>query len=249
MSNTIALGDQTITVQDFSAFKFLEATDMLGQILAVVPELDPVLRGLAQEHAEAFRLRLSSVREVAQIGRENLPDVPTEVWEGVVGGLIGESAPSGNDQFVRVFPLVMRKARQPTERLIALLATPNSRLEADDEASRDPYGPDGSVHETLKLVRHRSKLSQQVGLVLACIRQLTDELREADLGGQMGELRKAAAELQKALAPPSSEGPTGDETSGQPDTSGEPTSSTHSSPPTPDRSVGETSSIASPTAS
>jgi hypothetical protein len=248
---TVMLGDQQIQIQDFSAYKFLEATELLSQILGVVPELDPVLTSLAQQHATDFQRRLENARGVAKFGAEALPDVPNEMWEGLVGNLIEQSNPSGADSFVRVFPVVLKKARQPTEHLVALLATENSKLEADDEQGRNPYEKGGSVHEKLRMIRHHAKLSQQLGLVLACVRQLADELRESDMAGQMGNLREALTDLQRAMNPEadSSAEQTDAETSDPPVTSPEPSSSTPSSLPTPAVSPGETSSTGSPIAS
>jgi hypothetical protein len=261
MSQTVTLGDQQITIQDFNALKFFEAMDLVGQIMEVVPQADELMSRYTKEWLAAN----GAVQEVdraaarwlfgqGENGRKALESITDAEWEASGQKLRLDKAPDGNSAFLRAFPVVYKHARTQAENLLCLLATPNSKLQDADEAGAlgsKLYEKGGAVYETRKLVLHRAKLSQQVSLALACMRQLIDEFRESDLEAQMRDFRQAATELRKALAGESddkSSTPDDAEPDEKADTSPAPSSSTPSSPATP-ASPEPTSSTASPTAS
>jgi hypothetical protein len=131
-------------------------------------------------------------------GQERLEQISEEAWAASDQKLRLAKSPDGNAAFMRAFPSVYKHARRQTENLICLIATPNSKLERPTrtgEADR-LYEPGGAVHEMRKLILHRAKLPDQMRLVLGSLRQLAEEMQQADLGAQMGEFRTAV----KALA-------------------------------------------------
>jgi hypothetical protein len=249
MSQTVKLGDQQIDVQDFNGYKFLEATAILGRIMEVVPEVDAAITSYTQEWlAQNGRERVLDRATAVFMYGDSAKDIPDEVWQVSEQKLRLPQSPSGNATAMRVFPMAYGRARRDVENLIALLATPNSKLEADDDAGRVPYDEGGSVFETRRMIVHKTKITQQVGLVIACLQQLVEELREADFPSKVGNLREAAEALQKALAGDAVEPSDASELEkATPVMSPEPSSSTPSSPDIP-ASPEPTSSIASPTA-
>lgn len=262
MSQIVKLGDQRIEIQDFNALKFLEAMDLLGQIMEIVPRADEEIarytqQWISQNGSERVVDRASArwLFGADESSRTALESITDAEWEASGQTLKLSKAPDGNAAMMRAFPAVYKHARPQVENVLCLLATPNSKLEeADDEGKLSDgqlYAAGGAVHATRKLVLHRARMSEQIALVIASMRQLMDEFREADLGGQMGELREAATMLSRALtgkADDRSDMPDADAPDERADTSPEPSSSTSSSPPTP-ASPAETFSTASPTAS
>jgi hypothetical protein len=259
MSTTIQIGDQPVTVGDFSGFKFLEALALVGEIMEAVPLADEKLSEYTRAWLEQNGSENVLDRAAATylFGQERLEQISEEAWAASDQKLRLAKSPDGNAAFMRAFPSVYKHARKQTENLICLIATPNSKLEeadANSEADR-LYEPGGAVHEMRKLILHRAKLPDQMRLVLGSLRQLAEEMQAADLGAQMGEFRTAVKALAQALGvsddttePGSAESNDENEPTDRGERVSEPSSSTPSSPAIP-ASPAPTSSTASATAS
>lgn len=255
MSERIQIDDTPITVGDFSGFKFLEALALVGEIMEAVPLADEKLSEYSRQwlSVNGSETVLDRAAATYLFGRERLGEIGEEAWAASDQKLRLAKSPDGNAAFMRAFPSVYKHARRQTENLICLIATPNSKLEeADDRGEADRlYEPGGAVHDMRKLILHRAKLPEQMRLVLGSMRQLAEELQEADLGAQMGEFRAAVKALNGAINPAASDDESSTESDAEPDakdTSQEPSSSTLSSPATP-VSPEPMSSTASPTGS
>jgi hypothetical protein len=263
MSTTIQIGDKPVTVGDFSAFKFLEALALVGEIMEAVPLADEKIseytkQWLTQNGSEQA-LDRASARWL--FGRNEqtakwLEAITDAEWEASGQKLRLAKEPDGNAAFMRAFPSVYKHARKQTENLICLIATPNSDLEkADAKGEADHlYEQGGPVHEMRELILHRAKLPDQMRLVLGSLKQLAEEMQQADLGAQMGEFRAAVKALATALGvsddrtgPGSAESSDESESTAQGEPASEPSSSTPSSPAIP-ASPEPTSSTASATA-
>jgi hypothetical protein len=204
MSQTIELGDQTVRLGDFSGCKFFEAMGLLGEIMEAVPLADEKITEYTKQWLAANGAERVFDRATARymLG-EAIDPITDEEWQASGQTLKLAKGPDGSAAFMRAFPPVYRHAREQVERLICLIATPNSKLaEADDKGELDSiYEQGGAVHEQRRLVLHEAKVSQQMKLVIGSVRQLAEELREADVGGDLGELRAAVATLNAALNP------------------------------------------------
>lgn len=241
MSERIQIDDTPITVGDFSGFKFLEALALVGEIMEAVPLADEKLSEYSRSWlaANGSENVLDRAAATYLFGKERLEQISEEAWAASDQKLRLAKSPDGNAAFMRAFPSVYKHARRQTENLICLIATPNGELEkADEKGEADRlYEQGGAVHEMRKLVLHRAKLPEQMRLVLGSMRQLAEELQEADLGAQMGEFRAAVKALNGAINPAASDDETSTPDDDEPDekaaTSPEPNSSTPSSPVTP----------------
>jgi hypothetical protein len=237
MSEHIQIADQQVVVGDFSGFKFLEALALVGEIMEAVPLADEKLSEYSRQWlaANGSENVLDRAAATYLFGRERLDEISEEAWAASDQKLRLAKSPDGNAAFMRAFPSVYKHARRQTENLICLIATPNSDLEeADQQGKADQlYEPGGAVHGKRKLILHRAKLPEQMRLVLGSMRQLAEELQEADLGAQMGEFRAAVKALNGAINPAASDDekstPDDDEPDAKVDTSQEPSSSTPSS--------------------
>lgn len=238
MSQQIKLHDQTITLSDFGGFKFLEAMGLFGEIMEIVPKADEEIGRYTREWLAANGSERVYDRAAARylFGDDpRLESISEEEWQQSEQRLRLAKAPDASAAFMRAFPAVYKHARPQVENLMCLMACPNSALEeADREGKADSiYEPGGAVHKMRPLVIHNAKLHQQIALLLGCLRQLAEELRESDLGGQMGELREVMAEVRTAISPPrpdENDGESSTSDAGEPDeravTSSEPSSST-----------------------
>lgn len=244
MSDRIRVGDRDLTIAEFSSYKFFEATDILARILEVVPELDTDIEEFAKSYMRRTAITLDRATAEMRFG-EAAKHVSEETWQRNDQKLVIEDSPSGMQIGLRVWPKVQRHAREDAEWLLALVATPNSELERDDERGVDPYGDGGSVHDWRKFVRHNATPSQVLKLLVAATTALWSEIEAGNVMDDLGKL------LDK-LRPPG-------ETEKEPDKparprrskvagAGAPPSSTRSRARTKDGRVA-TSSIASPTGS
>jgi hypothetical protein len=113
---TVALGDQQIQIQDFNAYKFLEATELLSQILGVVPEVDAAFTEYAK-HWLAENGRESVLDRAAAIFTygDRAKEIPDEVWEANDNKLRLPQAPPRNEALIRALPAAYRKARPGDE--------------------------------------------------------------------------------------------------------------------------------------
>jgi hypothetical protein len=139
--------------------------------------------------AERLQNVLDRAAATYLFGQERLEQISEEAWAASDQKLRLAKSPDGNAAFMRAFPSVYKHARKQTENLICLIATPNSDLEKADakgESDERLYQPGGAVHEMRELILHRAKLPDQMRLVLGSLRQLAEEMQEADLGSADG---------------------------------------------------------------
>lgn len=245
MSATIKIADQQVTLGDFSGYKFLEATALLGEIVEAIPLADEQIsaytqRWLADNGSERI-LDRAAARYMLGTSIDPITDAE---WDASDQKLTLSKSPDGNVAMMRAFPVVYKHARTQVERLLCLIATPNSKLEDHDaqgKSSDELYVAGGPVHEMRRLILHRAGVADQARLVLGSMRQLAEEMQAADLGEQMGEFRTAVKALADAIgdnaaaAKRDDEGPS-DESESDTEPSvpvSEPSSSTLSSPATP----------------
>jgi hypothetical protein len=244
MSTTLHVGDRDITVADFSAYKFLEATELLSRMLEVVPELDDVLARFAKDWREAHPERTIS-RAVAELQMPGAREITDEAWSRVDHQLTLTNNPTQEQVGLRVFPIVQRHAREHLVNLLALIITPNSELEEADEAGTDLYAKGGPVYRNARFVLHKARPTAMVNILVKAMEVLGDELREGDMAGALGGLMSRWREVTGAAQQTRKQG----EPDAEESETDEPRSSTSASRRTRARSRGGKSSTASPTAS
>lgn len=242
MPDTVHVGDRDITIADFSAYKFLEATDLLARILEIVPELDADVEAFVKSHAARTAIRIDRATAEMRYGGV-AKQISEETWEKTGQRMTIEDEPSGFQIAMRVWPKIQRHARKDAEWLLALIATANSELEEADEAGVDLYGHDGPVTRSRRFIVHNGTPSQAAMLIVAAAEVLWAEIEAGSVMDELGKLmdrirptetpdpapnRKARRQAKKVVG------------------GGAPRSSTRSQAPTKGGRA-ETSSIASPT--
>jgi hypothetical protein len=241
MAESIRVGDRTIDVAQFSAFKFLEATDLLANILEASDSLDDEMVKLAESWRKTSPPRtMNRATAALELDPDEYEAISDEAWEKSGGEITLTPRPQGARIGLRLFPKLYKHGRRDFENLIALIATPNSELDQAEENGTDLYAPGGPVHRNRRHILHGGSPSQMVKLGVAALDVLGEELREGQLADAVGKLVGRWTEMtgrQPATGPTGASG------------NDAPASSTSSSPPTRARSRAKKSSTASPTAS
>lgn len=187
----VRVGDRTITVQEFSGYKFLEATELVAQVMDQVPELDQQLADWVQHWADSHAEDMSRAAAEFMYGADHprLSKISEEAWQQSGQRLQQKPAPNQGMVIAQVFPKAYRFAREPLTNLIALVATPNSELADDDANSRSPYEDGGSVHKARQFVLHNAGMGALMQLLTVALEATREELQAADLRELMGNLR------------------------------------------------------------
>lgn len=240
-TRTVKLGDQSVTLQEFNTDKFILATDLVAQTLALVPELQDELDRATDAHyarmAQGRRPPERVDRATLELrhGREVANRVSDEAWKASNGTVLLEddrpevnAPPQWRAMLPRLLPLAWPTAKTQVLQLAALVATPNSKLEQDARKSRDPLADDGCVAEMVETLRFTAKPSQVVLLILRAWQLVQEELAEGDLADAVGEATTALANRANPPAP-SEPKPNRRQRRAQPaDATGEPRTSTSS---------------------
>jgi hypothetical protein len=165
--------------------------------MQIVPELDEYLGEWSDRYVKQHSVSITRATAEFRYGSDDprLKGITPEAWEASDQRLNLEGEPGPGLVATHLLPKLYKHARPQLERMVALVCTPNSLLEDDDEAGRDPYGPEGSVHKQLRTVRHRTRPHQWLKAVTVTMDVLREELELADMSELMG---KATALLEAA---------------------------------------------------
>lgn len=185
----VRIGERLIPIESPNGFKFMEATELIGQISEAVPTLQAESERFVREYRERNGEVLD--RAIALIKYpEALKDVDDEWWEsqGQKVTLLGDK-PDGFQHGLAMFKKVYSAAREPLVRLVAVLAAPAGDLHREDtggdlNAYLEKFG---------KELLHNGRLTDLVVILVRSLEAMKDEF------AQDGEAMRAVGEIQTFL--------------------------------------------------
>ena len=183
---TVRVGDRDITVAKLSTFKALRASEMLADLLEVVPGLIDEANSYAKETQEKNTIRVTramvrnpAFRDAYGVVEEDFPD-GEDVLE------LPGAAPPTQEVIAAVAPKLMRTVPHQLVALVALVLAPNSELEEADETD----GVDEYLRLASRKLRHQADADQLVDAATAVIEVVRGQFSGTgvDLGKLAGAL-------------------------------------------------------------
>lgn len=190
----VQIGTKVVTIGTITGWKFLESAELIASITEQLPELYVAMEAFRVKRIESGTRTYSKATALAMFS-EQMTRITDEDWMRIGNELVlpGEP-PSVQEQIAQVFPDALRKARPLVTRLLAVLAVPNTELEAAVSAGGE--GLEGKITEWQNLLLFSGSVSNLIRLVAAAVEAFKAEA-EADeevkaLVGKLGGLLSTA---------------------------------------------------------
>lgn len=157
------IGDRTIEVRPFKAYKATLALEYLGEIGNAFPGIVQELALFDREYAKANAIEIPRATFEWRYP-DDAKRVSEEAWQQSGGRVIMPAEPSGWEQFMHMFPKVYGEARQHVIDLITVVVIPDSDFEKwDAEGGEEQV--DVEVQARRKTLLHEAELDQLVDLL------------------------------------------------------------------------------------
>lgn len=211
-TRTVQIGDDSLRLQEFSAFKAFEAMRRAKDIMRVGPEIQRAVTDYVTDYERDNVIEINRAAALHRYGQE-LAHLTDRDWEASGNMLRVPRSPGSIEIVMAALPVAFDVAQKQSMQLIAVMALTNRELEDADNTSDEAV--DELVETRAKQLQHRAKAHQLVLLAAAGVDLLQDQFDE--------EIREAARPLLRVV-----------EMLGIP-IPGQTTEKTEESPPAPDQ--------------
>lgn len=238
VSRTVKIGDQDLTLQEFSGFKAFEVMRRAKDIMKAGPQIQDAVTAYIVKYEADNVVAIDRAAALHRYGDE-LKHLTDEDWRASGNQLKMPRSPGPMEIVMQAFPVAFDIAHDQTLALLGVVALDNRELEDADAGGQEQV--DKAIADKAKQLVHRAKAQQLVLLAAAAVDLMQDQFDES--------VREAARPLLKVLdflgiptstpAAPTEENPAeqgGTEepatSSSAPESAPKPTSSTSSPPST-----------------
>jgi hypothetical protein len=180
----LMIGDEPVQLTSFSAYKMIEATEVLARILKAVPDLTDQVADFRKNYAERHAATLDRATVEFQYPAK-AAGVSDAAWEAVGQKLTMPGDASMPEQIMGVFPQILEAAKRELFDLLAVVMTPSSAFETGDAAGETTAQ---ITAENRRKIMHKATVRQLVQLILAAADHLQGEIDGAASKEDLGKL-------------------------------------------------------------